>query len=361
MNIVLKHFYQPLEEILTSEDIIELNSGISGKVVVELPGQGRIHRDYPVLDRGYWVRLCTVLANLKRIDFDPIQNPIFSTQLPGGHRLQAIFGSTPVGEFGVSIRVKRVPRLTLKDFGICGAFAEELIAHVKRGSTILISGGTSSGKTSFMNLLIKEIPGEKRILTVEDTKELIIPHEDNEQHIVSRNDTHSRVGYSQIIDHFMRSRPDIVLSGEVSIANSFPILRLLSTGHGGFMTTIHADTPLEALRDTFPQNIQLAELNIKDPFSFLKSKIDLVIQLSKIGLDERGITEAYYPKQERHIYFKRGKAKDEKKDLNLGAENRFEAALIIAQKMREFNITVEEVAQVARMERLKNEAISGLR
>ena len=141
---------------------------------------------------------------------------------------------------------------------------------------------------------------------MEDTQELIVPHKNASSYVVSRSGQKSVNGYRDQIDHILRSNPHVVLSGEVSIANSFPIFRLLNIGLKGFITTIHADTPLDALKNSFPQNIQLAELNIKNPLSFLKSKIDLVIQLSKIGSDDRGIVEAYYPKQEKHLYFENG-------------------------------------------------------
>lgn len=303
MNIVLSHLYSPLSQLLSSQDLIEVNANHSGEVVLETPSKGRFKQDMPTFTGGYWVSLCHVLANLKGLAFDPLTQPALSTQLPGGHRFQALIGPVVETEFCISIRVRRKPHLTLESFGVEGEFKQELLKLVKEGASILVSGGTSSGKTTFLNLLIQEIPEDKRILTVEDTKELIIPHQDHVSYIISRNDKEGAIGYPQVIDHILRSRPDIVLGGEISVPNAYPFMRLLNTGHRGFMTTIHADSPLDALQYTFPQNIQLAELTIPDPLAFLKSKFDLIVQLNKIKSGERRITEAYFPGEERVLKF----------------------------------------------------------
>ena len=305
MNVVLKCLYDPLHHLLTSRDVIELNASQPGEAFLEYAEKGRIQEQIDFLTSSYWLSLCHVLANLKGLSFEPPPQPALSTQLPGGHRLQALLGSTVESGFCISIRVKRKPGLTLESFGVQGEFKQELLHLVRQGASILVSGGTSSGKTTFLNLLIQEIPLHKRILTVEDTRELTIPHKDCVSYIISRNTKEDAMGYPQVIDHIMRSRPDLVLGGEVSVSNAFPFLRLLNTGHKGFMSTIHADSPQDALKYTFPQNIQLAELSIPDPLDFLKSKFDVILQVAKVGEKNRRVTQAYFPLLEKTLTFEK--------------------------------------------------------
>ena len=301
MNPLLHHLYTPLQTLLQEHDVIELNAHQDGEVFLELPLEGRISKKDSNFTKTYWLSLCHTLANLKGLYFDPHTQPALSTQLPDGHRFQALMSSVVASDFCVSIRVRRNPHLCLEDYGLQGKSKEELIRYVKEGASLLVSGGTSSGKTTFLNLLIQEIPLNKRILTVEDTKELIIPHRDHVSYVISRNDTKSSINYPQVIDHILRSRPDIVLGGEISVQNAYPFMRLLNTGHKGFMTTIHADSPDDALQYTFPQNIQLAGLSVPNPYAFLKSKFDLIIQLSKDDKGNRFVQEMYFPAEERRI------------------------------------------------------------
>ncbi len=169
---------------------------------------------------------------------------------------------------------------------------------MRRGYTVFVSGGTSSGKTTLLNTLIPFIPSEKRILTVEDTRELRVPHLDRNHFVPPRHTAAGvevAVDYAKIIDHLMRSRPDIVIAGELSIRNTFPSLRLLNTGHRGFMCTVHANSARLALEEAVEFNCNLAGYRIVDLARYMLRTVDLVVQVMKVGGGQRRVTEIWEP------------------------------------------------------------------
>ncbi|MEN8237545.1 MAG: ATPase, T2SS/T4P/T4SS family, partial [Pseudomonadota bacterium] len=138
-------------------------------------------------------------------------------------------------------------------------------------------------------------PDDKRVLSVEDTRELVIPHQNQVNYVVSRNEATPAVGYSHVIDHLMRSRPDIILAGELSIANTFPVLRLLNSGHKGFMCTLHANSPNLALDEAIPANVMLSGNPAQGVSEYLRKTVDVVIQLHRLPSGKREVTEVLFP------------------------------------------------------------------
>lgn len=221
--------------------------------------------------------------------FSAEKHPQLSTTLPGGHRFEARLGKGVRSTVSVSIRMYRKLKTSFTDFNINKKDSEVIINAVKQGKTIIISGGTSSGKTTFLNLLISYIPLNRRILTVEDTYELVIPHKNVVNHMVSRSSPGGE--YSDVIDHLMRSRPDIIITGELSIANAFPILRMLNSGHAGFMCTVYANSCKLALEEAIPRNIELSGKASKGVSEFFEKTIDIVVQLHRNEKGYRCMTE----------------------------------------------------------------------
>jgi len=297
MNPTLDKLLTPLNELLTTPDLVELSVFENGKVGLEIARQGYHFIETPHLGSPYWRLLCHALANSQGLLFDPPKQPFLSLALPEGHRFQAKLGQGVESHVDISIRVFRPIDIPLQVFGL----DDELIARIqhliKTGANIIISGGTSSGKTTFLRQLLKEIPKDKRILTLEDTRELFIPeHNHIIHHLVSRNEGRNHELYGREIDHMMRSRPDIIILGEVSVGNAFPILRLLNSGHAGFMTTIHANTPELALNAAIPQNVRLSGQEDRGVIDVLMATVDLVIQLHKIDGHDRKVTHLFFPK-----------------------------------------------------------------
>ena len=222
-------------------------------------------------------------------------------ELPGGHRFEAMVGDAVKQKIAVSIRLKREIILTLEDFGLVGEKKDKLVAMIERGANIIVSGGTSSGKTTFLNCLLKYVPKDRRILSVEDTYELSIDHYDKANYLVSRNENNPTIGYPQMIDHLMRSRPDMIVCGELSMANALPILRMLNSGHAGFLCTAHADSP-KSLIDAIRQNILMSGTDIpkSELEQLLYGLLDAIVQLHRTSSGKRQVTTIYYPKTDEY-------------------------------------------------------------
>jgi type IV secretory pathway ATPase VirB11/archaellum biosynthesis ATPase len=320
MDVVLKSQLKPLQPFLDHDHLIELSAIAPGAIGLELVGIGYEWQQAPLLTYDYWRGLCHILANGGGIQFDPETQPRIATALPGGHRFEALLGKSVETGLSISIRMYRQIPMELEDFGLMGELKAEVIAAVEAAKSTLISGGTSSGKTTFLNRLIQYIPLNLRVLTVEDTREIRIPHVNHVSYVVSgtpisqasKRLPSQELTYPLMIDHLMRSRPDIIISGELSVPNAFPILRLLNTGHGGFMCTVHANSPELALEEAIPTNIRLSGMEVPNAAEFMRKTIDLVIQLHKVGPGKRQVTDLWFPKTGRRIklYDRNGKHDD---------------------------------------------------
>lgn len=290
----------PLFRWLNTPQLVELSVTQPQEVWLEIAGQGYERHEAPELTDEYWLLLCHVLANHDGIPFGVASNPRLSTTLPGGHRFEALLGKNVEHGLSVSIRVQRNLPAPLEAFGLEGALKSRLISLVEQRNTIVISGGTSSGKTTFMNQLILHIPRVCRILTVEDAREVYVPHENRTHYLINRT-REASLGYAEMIDHLMRSRPDIIIAGEVSIYNALPIIRLLSSGHAGFMCTVHAESAMAALNAAIPLNIRLAGLQDSGIPEALRQLVDVVVQLNRTHQGARRVTEFWFPKTGEHI------------------------------------------------------------
>ena len=308
-DAVLAAKLEPLMPFLKKRGLVELNANRPGEVILEFPDGKRVIEKAPALTGHYWRHLCYVIANAAGKVFDPETQPFVSERIPGGHRFEAMISNFSEWGISVSIRMFRYSGATLESFGLTGAWAERLVELVRAGSNIIISGGTSSGKTTLMNVLIPSIPADKRILTVEDTRELRVPHKDCNHFVPPRHASHDRpaaVDYPKIIDHLMRSRPDMVIPGELSITNTFPTLRLLNTGHKGLMCTVHANSARLALEQAIPFNVSLAGVKVVDLVPYLRRTIDLVVQVMKIGGGARRVVEIWEPLRDEPVRLDEG-------------------------------------------------------
>ncbi|MCG8511849.1 MAG: Flp pilus assembly complex ATPase component TadA [Rhodospirillales bacterium] len=280
-------------------------------------GQKRFHRD-PALAFTFWQDLTHALANRMGRPISPNRLDLqLSTTLPGDHRYEALMGPSvgPPSErqgLSISIRVFNPHRPTLDDYGLSEVSNADkevdaigwremdpltaIVEMVKAGRNVIVSGGTSTGKTTFLNLLIEKIPDEYRILSVEDTAELDIPHRDSNRFFGPRIPHPDAITYNEIFDHLMRSRPDIIVAGEVSEVNVLNTVKLMATGHRGFMTTIHSSSVDEVIGRAFQKRGNTAGHRFIDLSATLREEIDLIVQLVRdLSTGRRRITQVYSP------------------------------------------------------------------
>jgi type IV secretory pathway ATPase VirB11/archaellum biosynthesis ATPase len=259
-------------------------------------GKGWVAEAAPEVTFKYVISLCRVLANVTEQDFDKDRIPILSATLPGGHRFQAVIGPNVRYDIsdthGVAVCIrcfKKEKKFSLADYKLnpgeelmpmpetsvkrrkyAETPFEDLVGAVEHGEAVLISGATSTGKTTFLNALVEYIPPDRRIITVEDTREVLLPHINRVHLVVSRTGAANQVNYSHILDSVVRLTPDAIICGEVSVGNVKSIYRLMTTGHSNFFATIHAESPQMAIK-AFWQNLSQNDMNL-DP----KAAIEII-------------------------------------------------------------------------------------
>lgn len=236
------------------------------------------------------------------------EHPLQSGTLPDESRIQAIIA--PVSKIGptFSIRKHSGSVITLQQYIDWNTFTEEfwddVKLWVKMGLNILISGGTSTGKTSLLRVLLNEIPDEERILLIEETPEIDLRHRSDILPLtpvgLSSRTGEGRVDYRDIVHASLRMNPDRIVFGETRGAETWELLDALNTGHGGSMATVHAESPTRALKRmstlagmAFGAGADEQQRAIWDSIA---SSMNIVIQIkrAKVGDKEhRFVTEAW--------------------------------------------------------------------
>jgi pilus assembly protein CpaF len=224
-------------------------------------------------------------------------SPMVDTRLLDGSRVNAII--PPLAVKGPSLTIRKFSRhkLTDRDLIRFGAMTAEL-AEFLRGCVgsklnILVSGGTGSGKTTFLNMLASYIPPRERIVTIEDPAELQLPQE-NWVSLETRPvniEGRGLVTQRDLVKNSLRMRPDRVIIGECRGSEAFDMLQAMNTGHDGSLTTIHANTPRDAISRVenmvLMANLDLPAKAIREQIA---SAIHLVVQLSRLSDGSRRVT-----------------------------------------------------------------------
>ena len=280
---VLESVLRPLSYWYNQDNIEEVAVNRSGQIWLRLRGK----RAYPwvmykdeKLSKEYLVDLLYIVANTYELPFDPVEgSPVVYATIPGEHRFSAIAGRNVMydqddltGGVALTIRVHSDDvAFGLSDYGLTQGQAlhkinplkdikdpedpyERLLLSIKRGDHILVSGATSTGKTTFLNNLLKILDINKRIVTIEDTRELLVPHPNRVHLVLSRTEQTNEMDYAKIIDLVVRFTPDAIIGGEISTSNAGAIWELMGSGHDNCLATIHAESS-EAAYKAFPDRI----------------------------------------------------------------------------------------------------------
>lgn len=177
------------------------------------------------------------------------RSPLVDARLPDGSRLHAAIPPVALDGVQVCIRRFRTEPFTLEDFGLDAPAASHLRAAVAERSTIMIAGGTSSGKTSLLNALTGYLPAGERVVTIEETAELRLAA-DHVVRLEARPDNAEGVGavtVRELLRSALRMRPDRLVIGEVRGGEAFDLVQALHTGHAGSLGTVHANPGVDAV------------------------------------------------------------------------------------------------------------------
>lgn len=319
---VLVHYLQPLQRLLEPADVTELVINRPGEVGVEAPGGWRWH-EVPELTAAWLATLANAAAAFTRQDVNA-ETPICSTVLPQGERCQVVLPpAVPADRISITIRKPSSITFGMEDFCKSGLFEAAKAASdeldetetellrlrdaadwpaffdlaVRARKNILISGATGSGKTTFSKGLIQLIPEHERLLTIEDTRELTVPHR-NVVHLIYAKDQQglAKVGPKHLLESALRMRPDRILLQELRDGTAFFYLRNVNSGHPGSITTVHADSAtlaFEQLTLLVKESEGGRDLGRDDIRSLLHLLVDVVVQMKKVEGRFR-MTELYY-------------------------------------------------------------------
>jgi pilus assembly protein CpaF len=285
----------PLEPLLRDTTISEIL--VNGKDHVFIERGGVLQKiDTRFRDDRHLLQIIDRIVSRvgRRVDES---SPMVDARLPDGSRVNAII--PPLALDGPALSIRRFGTgptsskklLDLKT--LSPEMMEMLVSAVRARISILISGGTGAGKTTFLNILSQSIPPGERIITIEDAAELQLAQQDIVR-LETRPPNIEGVGairQRQLLINCLRMRPDRIIMGEVRGEEAFDMLQAMNTGHEGSMTTIHANTPRDAL-SRLESMVAMGNLNIPEHTvrKQITSAISIVIQVSRLSDGSRKVT-----------------------------------------------------------------------
>lgn len=322
VNVFMGRYLDVFQTYLTDPDISEICVNRPGELWIERAGSSAMERiECNDVKTDNLIRLAQQIARTTGQAINA-ENPLLSASLPTGERVQLVIPPASL-DCVLSIRKQVVKDMDLADYASAGAFAEvdwvkdsDLKSHdaklrslaeqrnfrdfislaAKSKKNIIISGGTSTGKTTLLNAILKEIDPEERIITIEDTSEIKPVHKNHVPLFASKGEQGmAQVTIQTLLEASLRLRPDRILLGELRGKEAYTFLRAINTGHPGSITTVHADTPHGAFKQialmVMQANLGLQNEQIMD---YIRSIVDVVVQLKRVG-GKRIISEVWYP------------------------------------------------------------------
>jgi pilus assembly protein CpaF len=242
---VILPFLRPIEHLILDETITEIMvNGGNGTIFTER--DGLLHREEAILGETSLNVAVKNIARALRQDISK-EAPLLESRLPDGSRVAAALQGVSVGGTTLTIRKFQQHRYSTEHLVEIGSIEPVALDQLRRAvldrHNILLSGGVGTGKTTLLNALCSFIPPDDRILLIEDTSEISIPHM-NLVRLEARREQPGMppITIRQLLKASLRHRPDRIIVGEVRGAEAFDLLDALNTGHSGSFSTIHADS-----------------------------------------------------------------------------------------------------------------------
>lgn len=319
---VVRELLSPLSRFLRDKTLYEVIVNRPGQVVTEEREGWQTH-DIPELSYDRLMRLARAVASSSNQSIDETR-PILSATLPDDERIQIVIPpATTKGTVSITIRKPSSVSLTLEDLDHGGLFADvvtaqddgsrsdqRLLEYYRIGAykaflreavlarkNIIISGATGSGKTTLSKALIRYIPQTERIISIEDTPELVVPQPNHVRLFYSKGGQGlSKVGAKDLLESCLRMRPDRILLQELRDGTAFYYIRNVNSGHPGSITTVHADSArlaFEQLTLLVKESEGGGDLERHDIREMLTIAIDIIVQCKRIDGRFR-VSEIYY-------------------------------------------------------------------
>ncbi|MBD0390959.1 P-type DNA transfer ATPase VirB11 [Wolbachia endosymbiont of Pentalonia nigronervosa] len=320
-HAALGTYLEPLQNIFREEGVNEISINRPKEVWIENRGEIRCEH-LEAFDLNHLKALGRLIAQATEQKLSE-ETPLLSATLPNGYRIQIVFPPACESDKVVmSIRKPSGIQLSLDDYEKIGAFSATITENVENRAdrqldlllkkkkikefleyavvhkkNIIISGGTSTGKTTFTNAALRAIPAQERIITVEDAREIVLSDHPNRVHLIASKGGQGRakVTTQDLIEACLRLRPDRIIVGELRGAEAFGFLRAINTGHPGSISTLHADSPAMALEQI---KLMVMQANLGIPpdqiIPYIRNVIDVVVQLKRTDGGKRNISEILF-------------------------------------------------------------------
>jgi type IV secretion system protein VirB11 len=309
-GVYLSAFLEPFAVWLARPDVTDILVNKPGEVWVESVTGGIERYLAPDVTAVNLTRLAAQIARISRQGVSR-EHPLLSASLPTGERIQMVLPPATRGAVALAIRKHVLTDLTLADYVKTGAMdhtfgagghkaphskdstlkaalakgdvAAFLKLAVAQRRNIVVSGGTGTGKTTFLNALLKEVPLTDRLILIEDAAEIRLVHENAIGLVAVKGETgEARVDVESLLQAALRMRPDRIIVGELRGVEAFTFLRAVNTGHPGSVTTLHADTPNGALEQLALMALQTGTaMTHADIMAYVRSVVDVIVQLER--------------------------------------------------------------------------------
>ena len=286
----------PITELLDDPTITEIMVNGKNDIYIELDGHLIKDETVSFINDEHIVRTIQRMIQPIGRTIDTA-NPMVDARLEDGSRLNAVLPPLSINGPVLTIRKFRKELESIEDFLRAGTLtpymARFLEACVEAKCNILIVGGTGSGKTTFLNVLSSFINEDERIITIEDAAELKL----KQKHVISLEtrltnyEGQGEVTIRDLVINSLRMRPDRIIVGEVRGKEAFDMLQAMNTGHTGSMTTMHANSPIDALNRLETMILMAGmEIPIKAIREYIENAIDIVVQVERLSDGRRKVT-----------------------------------------------------------------------
>lgn len=318
--VALLTYAAPLLALLKGNGVSELSVNRPAEVWLEVGDTMERHK-LPRLTLDHLKQLARLAAQYTEQLINE-EHPLLSGTLPGGHRIQIVYPpAVEPGTIALSIRKQIIRDMALEDWtGTAlpvpsstgentsaldvrlqelhgqSRYVEFVQNAVRSRKNILISGGTSTGKTTFLNACLQEIPETERIVTIEDARE-VQPRHPNRLHLLASRGEQGRANVTaqQLLEASLRLRPDRIILGEIRGTECVTYWSAINSGHPGSLTSIHADTPQLAFEKLVMLGMQAGLGFTREHIvDYLRRTIDVVVQLKRDSVNRRFISDVWY-------------------------------------------------------------------
>ncbi len=315
----LEQYLVPFRDLLIREDVVEIAINPDGRVWIERAGAAAMSREGQTIDPRTALNMAQTIVGDARARVSE-KNPLVSGKIDyAGRPLRVQVVVPPAIDRGASITIRLFAAKSPRDFRPAYLFGgpvslddlrSEKMRRVREQSetdleaalrtliearlNILVSGGTSSGKTTFARYLLTQVDAGERLITIEDAFELF-PTQPNSVCLLSDRSDGTKRTAKALLQASLRMRPDRIIVGELRGDEALTYLEAINTGHGGSVSTIHAETARLAIDRLAIMVLQAGTpLTFAEVRAYIGKSIDVIVQLGRVA-GKRGITEFYLP------------------------------------------------------------------